>query len=128
MTERVVIDPAICHGKPVLRGTHTPVATILGSLADGMTVEEVQRAYDLTPEDVRAALAFAAGLVEQILNGWSRGTGIVPSPSPPTLHDPQSLLEKEFLEDLERFRREDLERTLQEDDRECSNSSSTPTT
>lgn len=41
---------------------------------------------------------------------------------------PNDPLQKEFLEDLERFRREDLERTLREDDQECSSSSSTPTT
>ena len=65
MQERVVIDPGICHGKPVIRGTRTPVAIVVGSLAGGMTFEEVQREYDLTSEDIRAALAFAARLVEQ---------------------------------------------------------------
>lgn len=42
--------------------------------------------------------------------------------------DPNDPLEKEFLENLARYRREDLERTLREDDEACSNSSSTPTT
>src|SRR5258708_6554214 len=42
--------------------------------------------------------------------------------------DPNDPLEKEFLEDLARFRQEDLERTLREYDAECSDSSSTPTT
>lgn len=65
MNERIVIDPAICHGKPVIRGTRTPVAIIVGSLAGGMSFEEVQREYDLTLEDVRAALKFAGELVEQ---------------------------------------------------------------
>ena len=63
--ERIVIDPNICHGKPVIRGTRTPVAIIVGSLAGGMSFDEVHREYDLTPEDVRAALEFAAELVEQ---------------------------------------------------------------
>ena len=42
--------------------------------------------------------------------------------------DPNDPLEKEFLEELERLRREDLEQTLRENEQECSNSSSTPTT
>lgn len=65
MENRVAIDPQICHGKPVIRGTRTPVAIVVGSLAGGMTFEEIQREYDLTPEDIRAALAFAARLIEQ---------------------------------------------------------------
>jgi uncharacterized protein (DUF433 family) len=65
MNDRVVIDPKICHGKPVIRGTRTPVAIVIGSLAGGMTFQEIEREYDLTTEDIRAALAFAANLVEQ---------------------------------------------------------------
>jgi uncharacterized protein (DUF433 family) len=65
MNDRIVIDPKVCHGKPVIRGTRTPVAIILGGLAGGMTFEDTQREYDLTAEDIRAALAFAAELVEQ---------------------------------------------------------------
>ena len=56
MNERITIDPAICHGKPVIRGTRTPVSIVVGSLAGGMTFEEVQREYDLSIEDMRAAL------------------------------------------------------------------------
>ena len=65
MNDRIVIDPKICHGKPVIRGTRTPVAIVIGSLAGGMTFQEIEREYDLTAEDIRAALAFAANLVEQ---------------------------------------------------------------
>ena len=65
MSDRIVIDSRICHGKPVVRGTRTPVAIIIGSLAGGMTFQELQAEYDLTAEDIRAALAFAAALVEQ---------------------------------------------------------------
>jgi uncharacterized protein (DUF433 family) len=65
MNERIIIDPKISHGKPVIRGTRTPVAFVVGSLAGGMSFEEIQHEYDLTAEDIRAALAFAAGLVEQ---------------------------------------------------------------
>ncbi len=65
MNDRITIDPMICHGKPVIRGTRTPVAIVVGSLAGGMTFDEIQREYDLTGEDIRAALAFAGKLVEQ---------------------------------------------------------------
>jgi uncharacterized protein (DUF433 family) len=65
MNDRIVIDPRVCHGKPVIRGTRTPVAVVVGGLAGGMTSEEVQREYDLTPDDVQAALAFAAERLEE---------------------------------------------------------------
>jgi len=65
MDDRILIDPKVCHGKPVIRGTRMPVALIIGSLAGGMGLEEVQREYNLTTEDVRAALRFAGELVER---------------------------------------------------------------
>jgi uncharacterized protein (DUF433 family) len=65
MNDRIVIDPKVCHGKPVIRGTRTPVALIVGSLAGGMGFDEVDREYGLTVDDIRAALKFAGKLVEQ---------------------------------------------------------------
>jgi uncharacterized protein (DUF433 family) len=65
MNERIVIDPKICHGKPVIRGTRMPVALVVGSLAGGMSFEDVQREYGLTVDDIRAALKFAGELVEK---------------------------------------------------------------
>ena len=65
MNDRILIDPHICHGKPVIRGTRTPVAIVVGSLAGGMGFEQVQQEYDLAIEDIRAALQFASELVEQ---------------------------------------------------------------
>ena len=59
MNERIVIDPSICHGKPVVRGTRTPVSTILGHLAGGDSFETIRREYNLSDEDIRSALAFA---------------------------------------------------------------------
>lgn len=64
MDERIVIDPQIQHGKPVIRGTRVPVARIVGGLAGGMTIEEVMREYDISAEDVQAALSYAAQLIE----------------------------------------------------------------
>ena len=65
VNERIVIDPAICHGQPVLRGTRMPVAIIVGSLAGGMSFEEVETEYGLSRDDIRAALKFAGELIEQ---------------------------------------------------------------
>ena len=65
MNDRVVIDPKICHGKPVIGGTRTPVSIVVGSLGGSMSFEDVAREYGLTLEDIRAALKFAGELVEQ---------------------------------------------------------------
>jgi len=62
--ERIIIDPKIQHGKPVIRGTRVPVARIIAELAGGMTEEEVMREYEITKKDIAAALAYAADLVE----------------------------------------------------------------
>lgn len=62
--ERIVIDPKIQHGKPVIRGTRVPVARVIAELAGGMDREEVMREYEITAEDIAAALAYAADLME----------------------------------------------------------------
>jgi len=63
--ERVVLDPKIQHGKPVIRGTRVPIIRLIGGLAGGMTFEEVAEDYGVTVEDIRAALAYAGQLVAQ---------------------------------------------------------------
>jgi uncharacterized protein (DUF433 family) len=65
LEHRIVIDPAICHGKPVIRGTRMPVSLVLGSLAGGMGFDDLQRQYDLSVDDIRAALLFAGRLVDE---------------------------------------------------------------
>jgi uncharacterized protein (DUF433 family) len=57
---RVVVDPAVCAGKPVIRGTRVPVALVIGKLAGGLSFEELMAEYALTEADIRAALAYAA--------------------------------------------------------------------
>lgn len=64
MNERIVIDPQIQHGKPVIRGTRVPVARVIGGLAGGMTREEIAQEYKVTEEDITAALAYATDLIE----------------------------------------------------------------
>ncbi|MFM8330496.1 MAG: DUF433 domain-containing protein [Candidatus Methylumidiphilus sp.] len=62
---RIQIDPTSCHGRPFIQGTRVPVSIVVGSLAAGMAIEDVQREYDLTRDDILAALAFANDLVQQ---------------------------------------------------------------
>ena len=63
MPDRIVIDPAIQHGKPVIRGTRVPVERVLGGLAGGMTPAQIVHEYGVTEADVRAALRYAEQLV-----------------------------------------------------------------
>ena len=60
----IVIDPKILAGKPVIKGSRVSVAVIVGGLADGASVQELCRSYEIQERDVRAALAFAAESVE----------------------------------------------------------------
>ncbi len=63
MTDRITIDPAICHGKPCVRGLRYPVESVLEWLAGGMTVDAILADYeDLEREDIQAVLAYAARL------------------------------------------------------------------
>lgn len=62
---RIAVDPQVQSGKPVIQGTRVPVSVIVGAVAAGDSVEEVARDYGITAEDVRAALSYAANLVDQ---------------------------------------------------------------
>ncbi|MDI3340948.1 MAG: DUF433 domain-containing protein [Sphaerobacter sp.] len=64
--ERISADPAICHGQAVIRGTRIPVSVILDNLAAGVSQDELLASYpSLTPEDIRAATAYAAELAAE---------------------------------------------------------------
>ncbi len=64
--ERIVTDPDILVGKPTIKGTRLSVELILGWLAQGWTHEMLIENYpSLTPEDIRAALAFAAEMMRE---------------------------------------------------------------
>jgi uncharacterized protein (DUF433 family) len=65
MNDHIVIDPKICHGKPVVRGTRTPVTVILDALAGGDTFEMIQSDYDVTADDIRACIGFASEEIKQ---------------------------------------------------------------
>ncbi len=64
--DRIVLDSNICFGKPLIRGTRVSVTVVIGSLAGGMTSEEIQQEYDLVPEDTRAALKFVLELAQAV--------------------------------------------------------------
>ncbi|MBI2917616.1 MAG: DUF433 domain-containing protein [Chloroflexi bacterium] len=66
---RISVDPDVCHGQACIRGTRVMVSVILDCLAAGMSPEEVLVEYpSLSPEDVRAAVAYGAALAhEQVL-------------------------------------------------------------
>ena len=57
---RISVDESVRFGKPVITGTRVPVDLILGKLAGGMTYEEVMVEYEITREDILAALDYAA--------------------------------------------------------------------
>ena len=64
--ERIIRDPKICGGQPVFKGTRVTLRTVLASLAEGDSAEEIITDFPtLTAEDVRAAIAFAAASAEE---------------------------------------------------------------
>jgi len=75
MTDRIEINPRVCNGEPVIRGTRIPVAVILDHLSAGTTWESLLDGFpELTRDDISAALVFAREFIEH--------TEIVPGPSP----------------------------------------------
>jgi len=64
MEERVAIDPDICNGRPVIRGTRITVQTVLEFLGAGDSIDEVLEEYpSLTREDVLACLQYSSRLM-----------------------------------------------------------------
>ena len=62
----IIVDPKICSGKPVIRGTRIMVKNILGMMAGGYTVDRILAAYpELTREMVQAALEYAAAVIDE---------------------------------------------------------------
>jgi uncharacterized protein (DUF433 family) len=66
--DRIVRDAGICGGEPVFRGTRVTLRTVLASLAAGDSVEAILTDFPaLKPEDVQAAISFAAASAEEDL-------------------------------------------------------------
>lgn len=69
LLDRIRVDPLVAGGKPCVRGTRIYVATLLDGLAEGLTPDQLIDHYpQLTLDDVRAALAYAAELAQE--NTW----------------------------------------------------------
>ena len=68
---RVVINPKIMVGKPIIKGTRIPVDAIIKRMAEGMTIKEILKEYpNLTKDDVKAALHYTVDVI--------RGEDIMP--------------------------------------------------
>lgn len=66
--DRTIRDPKICGGEPVFRGTRVTLRTVLASLAEGDSIEEILTDFpSLNADDVRAAIAFAAASAHEDL-------------------------------------------------------------
>ena len=66
--DHIVRDPKVCGGQPVIKGTRVTLRTVLASLAEGATVEQIVRELpSLTEDDVRAVVAFAATSAQEDL-------------------------------------------------------------
>ncbi|MBM4140478.1 MAG: DUF433 domain-containing protein [Nitrospira sp.] len=63
---RITVNPKQMGGVPCIRGLRIPVATVVGMVADGMSEEEILKAFpDLEKEDIREALQYAAEIVRE---------------------------------------------------------------
>ncbi len=66
LLKRISIDPNVCFGRPCVRGTRIWVSLIVDNFAEGVSEAEILDAYpQLQPEDIRAALAFAAEMTRE---------------------------------------------------------------
>jgi len=66
LPERISVDPRVCFGKPCIRGTRIWVSLIVDNIAEGISEAELLAAYpQLKPEDLRAALAYAAEMTRE---------------------------------------------------------------
>lgn len=66
--ERIIRNKGICGGEPVFKGTRVTLRTVLASLAAGDSAEEILADFpSLKPEDIQAAIAFAAASAEEDL-------------------------------------------------------------
>jgi uncharacterized protein (DUF433 family) len=63
--DRIEINPRVCNGKPVIKGTRIPITVILDQIAEGNTWEDVLAGYpELTIDDIKFALQYARLFIE----------------------------------------------------------------
>lgn len=64
--DRITINPEVCFGKPCIRGMRIPVASILGYLGSGMSIEQILQEWpELEREDIEQALAYASWVMQE---------------------------------------------------------------
>ncbi len=81
-TKRIVVNPNVMIGKPVIKGTRITVEAIIGRVAAGMTFDEILQDFPyITKEDITAAMRYAESLVagEEIIPATFRGKHAIPS-------------------------------------------------
>ncbi len=67
LLEKIIIDPKIMVGKPIIKGTRITVQLILDMLSQGIPVDEILQDYPhITQEDIMACLVFASKTIEDI--------------------------------------------------------------
>ena len=65
LRERIELDPRVCNGKPVIKGTRIPITVILEQLAEGKTWDSILSGYpELTRKDIHAALHYARASID----------------------------------------------------------------
>jgi uncharacterized protein (DUF433 family) len=80
LLDRIVNDPAVCHGKPTIRGTRVLVSVIIDNLAAGVSEESILKNYpSLHMDDVRAVVQYSAMLAR---------ADVIPTPPRPAAHAP----------------------------------------
>jgi uncharacterized protein (DUF433 family) len=71
LLKRIVVDPKIMAGKPIIEGTRVPVDAIIHRIAQGEEIEDILKDYPrITRQDIKAALEYASSLV--------RGEDVIP--------------------------------------------------
>jgi uncharacterized protein (DUF433 family) len=64
--DRIIVDPSVCHGKACIKGTRVMVSVVLDNVATGVGNDELLKSYPtLAPEDIQAALEYAAELARE---------------------------------------------------------------
>ena len=64
--DKIIADPAICFGKPTIRGTRIPVYMVIELIEQGLTPSEIitQCYPDISPDDIKACLHYAASILK----------------------------------------------------------------
>ncbi|OHB80328.1 MAG: hypothetical protein A2V98_24275 [Planctomycetes bacterium RBG_16_64_12] len=74
--DRITVDPEVCHGKACIKGTRVMVSVVLDNVAAGISTEQILEDYpSLAPEDIQAAISYAAELARERVVVLKPGAG-----------------------------------------------------